>query len=467
MLLTISTTHRPATDLGYLLHKNPQSVHERELPVGRAVMFFPEASAERCTFALHVDVDPIALVRGRSAGGGLLDEYVNDRPYAASSLLSVAMARALNSAMGGRSRERQALAETPLPLEITVTPLAARGGETIVEELFAPLGYTVEARRHPVDEADPRGGESPYVTLRLRNNVRLKDALAHLYVLVPVLDDAKHYFIGDAEVDKLLAKGDGWLDVHPQRELIVTRYLTRRRALVREALARLSGTGEDVDEVAEARDSEEAALEQPLRLNDQRVQVVTEELLAAGAASVVDLGCGEGRLLQGLLRHRQFQRIVGVDVSTRALERAEQRLKLDQMSDRQRERIRLLHGALTYRDQRLAGHDAAALVEVIEHIDPDRLPALESAVFEHMRPDLVLVTTPNREYNARFAGMAPGALRHGDHRFEWTRAEFARWTDQVASRFPYLPEIKPIGEEDGALGPPTQMAVFRKAEEHA
>lgn len=462
MLLTITTTHQPATDLGYLLHKHPDVVHEREIPVGRVVMFFPEASEQRCTFALHVDVDPISLVRGRQTGGGLMDQYVNDRPYAASSFLSVAISRALGTAMGGRSKERQELAETPLPLEIRVTPIAARGREGIAHDLFSPLGYTVQTVRHPVDPAEPNGDESPYVTLTLEGRLRLKDALTHLYVLVPVLDDSKHYYIGNAEVEKLLEKGEGWLDAHPQRELIVSRYLTRRRPLIREALARLTGTESDEDASAEARDGEEAALEQPLHLKDERMRAVVNALLESGVTSVADLGCGEGRLLRELLRQKQFERIAGVDVSVRALERAEQNLKLDEISDRQRGRIQLLQGALTYRDERLRGYQAAMLIEVIEHVDPDRLEALERAVFEYMNPEVVVVTTPNREYNVRFENLKPGALRHADHRFEWSRAEFAEWVENVTSRFPYRAEISPVGEEDDALGAPTQMAVFRR-----
>src|SRR5690606_21358000 len=127
------------------------------------------------------------------------------------------------------------------------------------------------------------------------------------------------------------------------------------------------------------------------------------------------LGCGEGRLLRELLRQKQFERIAGVDVSVRALERAEQNLKLDEISDRQRGRIQLLQGALTYRDERLRGYQAAMLIEVIEHVDPDRLEALERAVFEYMNPEVVVVTTPNREYNVRFENLKPGALRHADH----------------------------------------------------
>jgi 3' terminal RNA ribose 2'-O-methyltransferase Hen1 len=443
------------------MHKNPDRLHEKALPFGRAVMCYPHAAADRCTFAMMVEVDPIELVRGKGEGGGLLDQYVNDRPYAASSFLSVAISRALNTAFAGRSRHRQALSDTAIPLEAMVTPLPARGQEGIVQRLFEPLGYAVTAPPHGFDAASPELGDSPYVTLRLSGTVRLRDLLTHLYVLVPVLDNAKHYYIDADEVEKLLAKGEGWLERHPERELIVNRYLKRRGRLVREALARLSEAEASEEELApETKDAEEDALETPIRLNDRRVAVVAETLADLGAKRVVDLGCGGGRLLRALLGNRQFQEIVGVDASVHSLERAERRLRLDRMSERQRARITLLHGALTYRDRRLEGYDAAALVEVIEHLDQDRLPAFERALFEFMAPSAVAVTTPNREYNALFADMPEGALRHRDHRFEWTRPEFRSWARRVGDRHGYTVRFAAIGEEDETLGPPTQMAVF-------
>lgn len=350
MLLTISTNHKPATDLGFLLHKNPDNLHGVDLSFGRALMVYPEASEERCTFALTVDIDPVGLVRGKARGEGLLDQYVNDRPYAASSFLSVAIARALNTAFAGRSKHRPELAETNLPLEATITPVPARGADGLAERLFEPLGYEVRTCAHLLDEKNPSWGDSPYIDLELRGCVRLRELLMHIYVLLPVLDNSKHYYVAGDEVEKLLAKGAGWLEAHPERDFIVNRYLKRRGRLVREALARLAeNEPEDPDALDEAREEGEQALEKPIRLNDLRMTRVTETLAALDAKRVVDLGCGEGRLLRELLANKQFTEIVGVDASLRALEIAERRLKLDRMSERQRERLTLMHGALTYR----------------------------------------------------------------------------------------------------------------------
>jgi 3' terminal RNA ribose 2'-O-methyltransferase Hen1 len=465
VLLTITTTHRPATDLGYLLHKHPDRTQSFALPFGQAHVAYPEASDERCTAALLLEVDPVALVRRRRGGngdGGLLHHYVNDRPYVASSFLAVTLKRVLGTAMAGRCDARPDLAAAALPLEARLAVLRSPEGESLPRRLFEPLGYTVEAERHPLDERFPAWGPSDHLTLTLRGRRRLAELLTHLYVLVPVLDDEKHYWIGDEEVDKLLRHGDEWLAAHPERELIAGRYLKHQRGLTREALARLLEDVEaDPDSAEAARDRREEAVEAPLGLGRLRVEAVVRELLASGAKRVLDLGCGEGRLLAALQREPWFQELVGVDVSLRALEVAGARLGLERLPP-ERRRVRLLHGALTYRDRRLGGYDAAAVVEVIEHLEPSRLGAFERVAFEHVRPATVVVTTPNAEYNARFEGLPAGAMRHPDHRFEWSRAEFAAWARGVAGRFGYALRLEGIGPEDPALGPPTQMAVFSR-----
>jgi 3' terminal RNA ribose 2'-O-methyltransferase Hen1 len=468
MLLTITNTAPPATDLGYLLHKNPARSQSIDLSFGRAHVFYPEATPERCTAALLLDVDPVGLVRDRrgpAGEGGTLAQYVNDRPYAASSFLSVAIARTFGSALGGRCKERPDLADTPLPLAAKIAVLPCRGGEAYLRRLFEPLGYRVTATRHPLDEAFPEWGDGPYYSVELEAVVRLADLLAHLYVLVPVLDDEKHYWVGDDEVDKLLRRGEGWLAAHPERETIARRYLKYRTSLAREALARLTaGEGADPDVEQTVHDAEEEAVERPISLNQARMDAVLAALRAAGASRVLDLGCGEGRLLRALLAEPSFREIVGLDVSHRSLEIASDRLRLDRLPAMQRDRVRLLHGSLTYRDSRIAGYDAAAAVEVIEHLDLERLSAFERVLFEFARPKTVVITTPNVEYNAKFEGLEPGRMRHRDHRFEWTREEFRAWATAAAERFGYAVSFAPVGPEDAELGAPTQMGVFTHAD---
>jgi 3' terminal RNA ribose 2'-O-methyltransferase Hen1 len=466
MLLTITTTHRPASDLGYLLHKNPARAQRFSLSFGAAYVVYPEASDARCTVALVLDVDPVGLVRGRrgpEGEGGLLMQYVNDRPYVASSFLSVAMADVFGTAMSGRSKERPELVAAAIPLEARMTSVPCRGGEAFLRRLFEPLGYVVHAEAEPLDPTMPEWGASRYHDVTLSATMRLHELLTHLYVLVPVLDDEKHYWVGDDEVDKLIRRGEGWLASHPERELITRRYLKHQRSLVRDAVERLiTEEMPDDEEAPAARDAEEGSLERPLSLNEQRLATVLGALRACGAASVVDLGCGEGRLLRLLLDDRQFARIIGMDVSYRALEIARDRLKLDRMPPMQRERIELIHGSLMYRDARLSGFDAAAVVEVIEHLDPPRLAAFERVAFEFARPATVVITTPNAEYNVRWATLPAGKFRHRDHRFEWTREEFERWARAVAERFGYAVRFAPVGPVDSDVGSPTQMGVFTR-----
>jgi SAM-dependent methyltransferase len=515
VLITISTTGipgHPASDLGFLLHKHPDRQQTFATAHGLAHVFYPEADDRTCTAALLLEVDPIALVRrGRGKGRGgspdfALAQYVNDRPYAASSLLAVALGKVFATALRGRCDLRPELAASALPLSIAVPALPAQGeqegGPELVRRLFEPLGWQVAAEPVPLDERFPEWGDSRYVRLRLTGTLRLADALSQLYVLLPALDGSKHYWVAPDEVDKLLRAGDGWLADHPEAALITRRYLARRRSLARAAmeqleLARLAeaddreveelspaaapdaddpdagpdavpgavpGAGPDAasgtDAVSGTADAPEA---KPVTLAAQRRAAILEALRAVGATRVADLGCGEGTLVAALLKEGRVTEVLGVDVSTRSLAVAARRLHLERMTERQARRVRLVQGALTYVDDRIAGYDAAVLSEVIEHVDLDRLPALEHAVFGAARPGTVVVTTPNAEYNVRWESLPAGHVRHADHRFEWDRSQFRRWAEQVAERYGYTVALAPVGPDDPEVGPPTQLAVFHRS----
>lgn len=464
VFVTVSTTHRPATELGFLLHKHPDRVQQFNQSYGVVTVFYPEATEERCTAALMLEVDPVRLARSRSknAPDFSLAQYVNDRSYAASSLLGVAMADVFSTARSGRCKANQELADSAIPLEISIPVLPCRGGVEVAHRIFEPLGWAVEADSIALDEAFPEWGESRYVSLRLVGTVRLAEALNQLYVLLPVLDESKHYWQGPDEVDKLLRSGQGWLAGHPDRALIARRYLGRRGAMTRAALTRLAELGDEVEDAVEPV-SEEETLQPTKRrrpLNTQRHDAVHQALVDLGARSVIDLGCGPGQFLDRLVKTPTVTRVAGSDVDARSLQYAARRLHLDQMSERQAERVELFHGALTYEDERYQGFDAAVLMEVIEHVDPSRLEALEHVVFGAARPRAVIVTTPNSEYNVLYEELV--GMRHPDHRFEWTREEFTAWTDQVAATYGYTVDCRGIGEPDDAYGTPTQMAIFTR-----
>jgi 3' terminal RNA ribose 2'-O-methyltransferase Hen1 len=465
LLLTIATSHVPATDLGYLLHKNPDRHHTADLSFGSAHVIYPVAAADRCEAAVLLEVDPVGLVRrGRSEPAqASLARYVNDRPYVASSFMSVAIGRLFATALSGRSKERPALAAQPVPLEMSLPVVPCQGGEPLLRRLFEPLGYQVTAKPLALDPEFPDWGDSQYLAVRLQGTLTLRSALEHLVVLLPVLDDDKHYWVGADEVDKLLRRGGQWLAAHPDRELITRRYLRHDRRLTSDALRRLMADEAADPETADAAsDAAELAAERKVGLHDQRIAAVVSAITACRAVRVLDLGCGSGKLISALLKVGEIQQVTGMDVSHRALQAAARRLHLDQLSPRARARVELLHGSLTYTDHRLRGFDAAAVVEVIEHLDPPRLSAFETALFASAQPAVVVLTTPNAEYNALFDGLPAGAFRHADHRFEWTRAQFRDWSTAVAARHGYQVALSGVGPEDPALGCPTQLAVFSR-----
>lgn len=465
MILNITTTHYPATDLGYLLHKHPDKFQTFDLSVGKCHVFYPEKSEEKTTVSLLLDIDPVDMVRGvRHAGGEgfVLGDYVNDRPYVASSFLSVAMAKVFSSAMNGKCKDKPELVEVKLPFEVLIASLPApKGGEVLIKNFFEPLGYEIELTRHVLDEKFPEWGDSKYFSLKLRHTITIRELLTHLYVLIPALDNDKHYFVSEHEIEKLLQKGEGWLKEHPEKEQIIRRYLINLNHLSRRALMRLSEEDE-VNSTGTPVTAEKTEMERTKQtLHDKRIKIVADQLVLSGAKKVLDLGCGEGKLLKQLLKQPQFSDIVGMDVSYQELLKAKEKLHFDEMSPKQRERIVLFQGSLTYRDRRLEGFDAAAVVEVIEHLDLNRLKSFERVLFEFAKPQTIILTTPNKEYNIMWEKLDADTMRHDDHRFEWTRKEFVEWANRVGDTYGYIVEILPIGEEEANVGSPSQMAIFR------
>ncbi len=466
MLLTISTTRQPATDLGYLLAKHPDKMQSFEVPGGQAIVFYPENSPSQCTAALLLQLDPVTLTRqeGRQVNEFALQPYVNDRPYVASSWMSTAMVKVFGSAINGRCRDYPEMPNEAWPFEAILS--AMPGTDEGIRRLFEPLGYAVETQRDLKDSGFPQWGQSRYATLTLRKTCRLADLLSQLYILIPVLDYEKHYFQSEDEAEKLLAKGGGWLEQHPEKEYIIRRYL-HHSGLVKSFNAMTesdnkddSFTDETIQHPLDGTVDEPLIAKRDYRLHELRLRSALARVKSNGARSVLDLGCGEGNLLKFLLEDPQFERILGMDVSLHALEMAKRRLKLHRLNERDQSRISLVQGSATYRDRRMEGFDAAVLVEVIEHLEPYHLKSMERAVFEFAKPKMVVITTPRAEYNQRFENQTPARFRHSDHRFEWTEKEFQDWANQVAITHGYTVTFSGVGEPFESFGVPSQMAHF-------
>ncbi|MFB6454199.1 3' terminal RNA ribose 2'-O-methyltransferase Hen1 [Chitinophaga sp. Hz27] len=450
MLLTIKTNRYPATDLGYLLHKHPAKVQQVSLSAGSAHIFYPEATDQSCTAALLLDIDPVHLVR-KGANEFALDQYVNDRPYVASSFMSNAISHVYSSAMNGRCKDKPTLTEEAIPYEICISVLKVRGGEKLLRQLFEPLGYEVSCEQIMLDEIHTEWGMSQYFRVTLRHTQTLQLVLRQLFVLLPVCDNDKHYFVDAQELEKLTEKGKGWLETHPEQELITRRYLKNIGALTKEALSSI---------LKEEGAAEEEKPKEKIRLHDLRLQTVRDLLQELKVTTIVDLGCGEGKFLKVLKDMPGLTKVLGMDVSYPSLEIAKSKLKLHKLPEAEREKFQLIQGALTYRDTRLSGFEAGVLIEVIEHLDLPRLEILERVVLEFARPKHLIVTTVNAEYNVMYEKLKPGEFRHGDHRFEWTRAEFRAWGDRVAEQFRYQVSYKDLGELHEEHGAPSQLALF-------
>ncbi|MDJ0691192.1 MAG: 3' terminal RNA ribose 2'-O-methyltransferase Hen1 [Xenococcaceae cyanobacterium MO_188.B32] len=400
--------------------------------MGKAHIFYPESSLDKTTVALLLDIDPIDMVRGARKLSGTrfsLRQYVNDRPYVASSFMSVAISKAFSTAMNGTCKTKPELVETQIPLEAKISVLSApKGGETLIHKMFEPLGYQVKLQRHILDEQFTDWGDSKYFTLELSQTITIKELLSHLYVLIPALDNDKHYFISQNEIDKLLEKGKNWLSTHPEKEQITRRYLLNLNSLSRLALERLN-EGEEKENLEKEENPEQKHRKETL--HQKRLALVLEQLKQTGAEKVIDLGCGEGKLLRMLLKEKQFKKIVGMDISYDELSKAKDRLHWEELAPKQKERIELFQSALTYKDKRLEGY-----------------------------PKTIILTTPNREYNIMFENMKTGSMRHTDHRFEWTRKEFESWAKGVATRNNYQVKFLPVGEVEERVGAPAQMGIF-------
>lgn len=469
MIMTMTAENLSGDHLGYLLHKNPANLHRASLSFGEGYVFFEETGEDRARVCLIVDADPLAMVQGRGDLGHADALYVNDRAYVPSSLLASAIIKFFGTALSGRCKERPDLVDKPLDLVVTLPSLAPRARVNLVARLFEPLGYAVERLSSTQQISDEAASEASGYGVKLSTTSTLRELLSQLVVLIPVLDyGGDHRWVDEADIEPFLRRVGSWLPDHPYASYIVMRAFKHQKHLIRSVIERYPSIEDSLARIPSAASEQwdDAQLEEmaqsPLSLNQQRFAAIESIIVSIHPSTLIDLGCGNGALIAYLAKKMRFDRLVGMDVSATVLERAKNRLANLQLSVAQQKSIEFLQGSLLYADPRIKSFDMALLIEVIEHVDPERLSALELQVFGLAAYQAIVVTTPNREFNRLYIGMSEHTRRHADHRFEWTREEFAGWASRMGETYGYDFEIDGIGSISPEVGQPTQLAIFRK-----
>ncbi|MCP1182506.1 3' terminal RNA ribose 2'-O-methyltransferase Hen1 [Paenibacillus sp. 1781tsa1] len=491
MHLILKASGADAGVISHLLAKNPLNIYDRVDKGVRVRMVYTKATETETEVLIHAEPDPVDLVRGTPDGYDIT-QYINDREFVTSSLFCSYIRGALGTALNGKPKEDYVQwVGHAFELELTFGPVASDLPDRVVEELFSPLGYAVSMERGELSYSFDLKNKSTvrHITLRGRNTVQ--HALRQLFLLIPVLDNYKHYFISEDEIDKIKRYGEGWLDAHPLKELIVKRTL-RFAELIRQyerqegalyasfglesgmaqvldTVIQKNNVGHREDREQDQRESESVSdgghSEPPVRLNELRYRAITDVVSALPVKrSIVDMGAGEGKLSARLAHISGVESILAVEPSGQSRLRAMERFaKLEGRS----EVVAIpepIIGSLFYFDEQMQNQDVMILCEVIEHIEEYRLNRIMDTIMNEYQPEVLLVTTPNKEYNEVYA-MEQESFRHHDHRFEWTRAELASRCEEWTQRGSYGYEIKGIGEHVEGYGQPTQLVIFERRKE--
>lgn len=459
LLLRVKGPH--ADLVSHLLAKNPANVYDRQEKGHRVRMIFSIYEPEVVELLTYVTPDSFELVRN-SPESYQITHYINDRAYAMSSLFCTLTRSAFSTALNGKPKPGyEEWVQHPYELEISLGPLASNLRDEHLIELWEGLGYKVRIEPGKVFYSFDGRRHSSARFLHLSGIHTIQKALQQVFVLVPVMDNYHHYYVDEPDVEKLDRFGTGWLEDHPMKEMIVRRSL-RHQALIRKSkyFSRV-----DQQEPETSCDKTESETTSKVRLNDLRYQAILQEIEQLDqCAKIVDLGAGEGKLSVQLGFLRGIQEVWAIEPSQVALLRA-----IDRFDKANKKpgfvKPQAQFGSLYYYDERIIQKDVMILCEVIEHIDEDRLPQVFHMIFDQYDPKTLIVTTPNVEYNQVY-GLGE-QMRHQDHRFEWTRAQFQAWCDQWTQLYPYSYQIKGIGEEDEQYGHPTQMVVFHRKEANA
>jgi 3' terminal RNA ribose 2'-O-methyltransferase Hen1 len=444
MQLSLTVRGSNADVVSYLIAKNPNNPYERDEKGFKVRLVYPKFSKEEIQFVIYVKPDPIDLVRNSS---DLYDitHYINDREFAVSSLFITTIRKALGTALNGKPDEEYLeWVGHEFEIELSFGPVATDLRDKEIVDLFEPIGYKVEIERgvSNIREKSSAG----FVTLSGRQSVQ--SALKHVSILIPVIDNYKHYFLDEREVEKLDRYGEGWLEEHPMKQMIVKRALRFNALISQSQFYEKKQRNSNYDENPK------------VRLNDLRYEHILNYIKTLPQReTIVDLGAGEGRLSVQLGFLEGVKEILSIEPSNKSRIRAIERFQQVNTKEGYVE-PQSLSGSLFYFDSRLQNKDVIVLCEVIEHIEEDRLPKIFDTILNDYCPKTLIVTTPNQEYNVLYE--MDDEMRHDDHRFEWTRPQFVQNVESWTEQTPYQVSIQGIGEEHEAYGHPTQMAIFRR-----
>lgn len=445
MQLTIRATGDNVKAISYLVSKNPENLYERNQKGHLVRMFYSKFADKELEMTVFVTPDPLELMQNKSNSFDIT-HYINDREFAVSSIFCSFIRSALGTALNGQPKEEYAQwvgHEFPFVLELG--PVASTLSDQQLKDLFEPMGYQVDIERPEIHYSFQLKESSTVRTLTLTGYQTLQNSLRHLFVLIPVIDNYKHYFIDEKEIEKLERYGDGWLEEHPMREMIYRQALRFK----------------EIYSLVESPNTEEKPEEpvRKVRLNEMRYEKIVETAKLLKPNSIVDFGSGEGKLAVQLGFINGVQEVLAVEPSQAATLKAVKRF--EKVKDRSSFiEPTTLWGSLFYYDERLKGKDLIILCEVIEHIDAQRLPKAFDTILNLYAPESLIITTPNQEYNEIYD--MEDHFRHDDHRFEWTRQEFQEWCKARNHLDLYELEFSGIGEENLNQGFPTQMCVFKR-----
>lgn len=482
MYLTIKATGEHASMISHLLAKNPHNLYDRTEKGARVRLVYTSFQPQDTEAMLFVTPDPIELVKGTPDHYDIT-QYINDRELAVSSLFCSYIRPALGTALNGKPKADYIdWVDYRFTLQMTFGPVASDLPDHVIESLFQPLGYEVQIERGEIDYSFDLKNRSTVRHIQISGQQTLQQMLRQLYILIPVLDNYKHYYINEDEIERLRRYGEGWLSTHPQHDLMIKRSL-RFAPLVKEyeqqvakessidALSTEISTNSIQSNKEQAQSTEqqlerintiETETETPVvRLNELRYRAIVEQVsLLPQRKQVIDFGAGEGKLSVRLGQIEGVEQVWAVEPSMQSQLRAIDRFaKLEGRTDDVIPVITI--GSLFYRDERWVDQDVIILCEVIEHINEVRLPQVIHTLFTDYRPQTLIMTTPNREYNEVYQ-MDADEIRHTDHRFEWTRAELEQYCTQWIQNRPYTFTISGIGDKHEQHGQPTQMVVFRR-----